>query len=599
MNDGSLALFRRRAVLLGLLQAGGLAALGGRLYQLQVSEAEQFHLAAEDNRISLQPLIPARGLILDRFHQPLADNRPVYRLVTTPLYVPNLEKRLRELIQQGFLTRHEVEIALDRLHQQRRFQPLILKENLNWEELARIEVRTPELAGFRVESALQRGYPIAAAAAHVVGYVGMPAPEDVKQNPVLKVPDMRTGKKGLEKRDESTLLGQPGQRQVEVMVNGRPVRELSVTSAVAGSVTTTSIDRDLQRFLYDRLGDQSGSAVVMDIHTGEVLALVSAPSFDPHDFINGIPSRTWKGLLDDPRSPLMNKPLQAMYPPASTFKLITALAALRHGVIGPRDTVFCPGVFRLGSARYHCWKRGGHGAMHMQAAIAHSCDVYFYEVTRRMGIQALADTARDMGLGHLTGIELAGEKPGIVPDPAWKQARFRQPWHPGETVIAGIGQGYMLVTPLQMALMTARIASGRAVVPTLSRRSLHEITLPPALPFSDTSLKIVRQAMWDVVNAPWGTALGSKPHKMFGVMAGKTGTAQVRRISAAERARGIRRPEDMPWHLRDHAMFVAYMPYDSPRYAISVVVEHGIGGSKAAAPIARDVLREMHRRYFG
>jgi penicillin-binding protein 2 len=585
-------------MLLGFLQLGGLAALGGRLYQLQIIEGEQYRLAAEDNRISLHPLIPPRGLILDRFGRPLADNRSVYHLVTTPLHVPHLEQRLADLVRLGFLSREDVATALDRLRGQRRFQPLILKDNLSWEEMARIEVLTPELEGFRVESALQRFYPFGASAAHIVGYVGNPDREDIRRNPVLKVHGMRTGKKGLEKRDEERLLGQPGQQQVEVMVNGRPVRELSSTPAVAGAATQTSLDCDLQRFIYDRFGEQSGSAVVMDVTTGEVLALASVPSFDPHDFINGISSAKWKALLNDIKAPLMNKPLQAMYPPASTFKMVTALAALRNGVIASHDRIFCPGVFRLGSGRYHCWKRGGHGSLNMEQAIAHSCDVYFYEVTRRMGIQALAETARDMGLGAPTGIELAGERGGLVPDEAWKHQRFKQPWHPGETIIAGIGQGYMLTTPLQMAVMAARIASGCKVCPTLHHHGPHDAPSAPPLPFPSAHLNIVRQAMWNVVNAPWGTALGSKPHKMFGVMAGKTGTAQVRRITAAERALGIRRPEDVPWHLRDHAMFVAYAPFEAPRYAISVVVEHGIGGSKAAAPIARDILREMHRRYF-
>lgn len=585
MRD-DLLLFRRRTLLLGGLQAAALTVLGARLYQLQVLEGERYHLEAEDNRIKLQPLVPPRGLIVDRFNQPLADNLSAYRLLAMPLEVDDLPKRLQQMVRAGYLTLDEVEAALEQLARQRKFLPLILKANLTWDEMAQMELRIPEHPGFRVEAALQRFYPLGPAAAHIIGYVGRPDKDDVRRDPVLKIPDMRTGKNGIERRDEETLKGIPGQQQTEVMVNGRPVRELGTTPPTPGEPVQLSIDADLQRFLYDRFGEESGSAVVMDVETGEVLAIVSVPAFDPHSFINGIPSKLWKELTGNPRAPLLNKPLQALYPPASTFKMVTGLAALRAGVTNPSETVFCPGVYALGGARFHCWKPGGHGSVNMERAIAHSCDVYFYEMTRRMGIEALAETARDIGLGSPTGIELAGEKGGIVPDPAWKMQRFKQPWHPGETIIAGIGQGYLLAT-------------GRSVKPTLHRIRTGMAVEAPPLPFKTAHLPLIHKGMWDVVNAPWGTAYAMRPLKQFGIVAaGKTGTAQVRRISASERASGIRKGNALPWHLRNHGMYVTFFPFDKPRYAAAVVVDHGEGGSKAAAPIARDIVREMYRKYF-
>jgi penicillin-binding protein 2 len=363
------------------------------------------------------------------------------------------------------------------------------------------------------------------------------------------------------------------------------------------------LDIRLQQISGEALGDQSGTVVVMDCMTGEVLAMASQPGYDPNAFNRGLTSEEWKALISNPKSPLTNKPIAGQYAPGSTFKMVVAMAAYDSGVIKPEQTVFCPGHTTLGNARFHCWKRGGHGNMDMVAALKNSCDVYFYEVARRLGIDRIADMARRFGLGGITGITLPGERPGLIPDRAWKQAALGDVWHAGESLIAGIGQGYITTTPLQLAVMTARIANGGLQVkPILTKRKVVDdhledrVAIPPAkLGVSAKAIQLAQQGMWEVVNGPYGTAWRSKLPEELGQMAGKTGTAQVRRISKAERESGVIRNEDLPWERRDHALFVCFAPFAAPRYAISVVIEHGGGGSAVAAPIAKKVMEACLR----
>ena len=400
------------------------------------------------------------------------------------------------------------------------------------------------------------------------------------------------------------LRGSGGSSQVEVNAYGRVIRELERKEGQPGAEVQLSIDIELQRFTRERLGDESASVVVLDVRNGDVLTMVSSPSFDPNGFNRGLSSTEWQSLVTNPRTPLINKAISGRYAPGSTFKMCVLLAALEKGVITPASQVFCSGFTELGDARFHCWKKHGHGLLNAQEAMVQSCDVYFYEIAKRTGIERIAAMGKRFGFGAKLEVDLPGEKAGLIPTPKWKRDALDAPWHKGETLIVGIGQGYLLVTPLQLAVMTARMANGGfAVVPRLTRSvsqddirmerpkgTFESLNLPPR------HMQIIRNAMVDVVNSPQGTAYKSRITEPGQEMAGKTGTVQVRRISKTERETGVRKNQDLPWKERDHALFVGYAPIENPRYAISVVVEHGGGGSKAATPIARDILVEAQRR---
>ncbi len=430
----------------------------------------------------------------------------------------------------------------------------------------------------------------------------------------FKHPGMRVGKSGIERSMDVELRGQAGVRLVEVDAAGRAIGVWpeGSTPPVPGRDTVLTLDAELQDFAVRRLLQarkeqeekfsdpelvgESASVVVMDVQTGDVITLLSFPGFDPNKFVNGIPRGLYRDLLENKEKPLYHKAVTGLYPPGSTFKMVTAMAALEAGVISPQERVNCPGVTIFGGGRYHCWNRSGHGPMNMHDGIKHSCDCYFYEVARRAGVDAIAKTAREFGLGKRYPIGLEGVAAGIVPTEAWKLEKRKSVWNPGETLITGIGQGFIITSPLQLAVMTARIASGRAVEPRLTRPAGE--ARPPQFPrlspdITDAMLRIIQDGMYGVSNEPGGTAVRPSQLDLGEVkMAGKTGTAQVRRITLEERARGVRSNDQMPWNLRDHALFVCYAPADRPRYACAVVVDHGGGGSKAAAPIARDVIRE-------
>ena len=423
-------------------------------------------------------------------------------------------------------------------------------------------------------------------------------------DPVLALPGFRIGKNGAEKIFETALRGKAGSRQVEVNAYGRIIRELRRNEGQPGDDHILTIDMGLQEYTNARINHESAAAVVVDVHSGEVLALVSSPSFNPNSFTTGISQTEWNALMANPRFPLTNKAISGHYSPGSTFKMMVALAAQSGGIMNPSQEVFCPGHMDLGNRRFHCWKRSGHGTMNMNSGITQSCDVYFYEVSKRAGVDAIAKMARRFGLGERLGIELPSERKGLVPTRDWKLAVHGVPWQKGETLIIGIGQGFLLTTPLQLAIMTARIANGGiAVRPKLVRetqrvgRRLPDNREPfPSMGLSAVHLAVVQKGMSDVTNSPRGTAYRARIEEPGMTMAGKTGSVQVKRITKAERERGVRKNEDLEWKDRDHALFVGYAPVDSPRYAVSVVVEHGGGGSKTAAPIARDILREVQRR---
>jgi penicillin-binding protein 2 len=599
--------FSRRALLLAGGKAALLTALVGRLYYLQVIQADRYTTLAEDNRINLRLLPPPRGRILDRLGQPFAENRLNYRVVMISEQTESVEMTLDALGSLIPISDHEYRRVLRESSRKRGFVPITVREDLTWAEVSRVEVNAPDLPGVMIDVGQTRHYPLGPTAAHLIGYVAAVSEDDLTGDPLLELPDFRIGKNGIEKIYDRALRGSAGDTQVEVNAYGRVIRELRRRDGQPGDELMLTVDIGLQQFASERLGEESASAVVIDIHSGDVLALVSTPSFNPDSFNKGLSNEEWRELVSDPRKPLIDKAIAGQYPPGSTFKMMVALAALEGGVLTPEHRVFCSGQIRLGDRTFHCWKRGGHGELHMVQAIERSCDVYFYDVARRAGIDRIAAMARRFGLGAATGIDLPGESTGLVPNREWKLGSVGVPWQQGETLVAGIGQGYLLATPLQLAVMAARIANGGiAVTPRLVRRpravgdetKLAGGSIPSfeRLGVSPGSLNVVVRGMRAVTNSARGTAYRARITEDDMKMAGKTGTSQVRRISKSERIAGVRKNEAKPWVERDHALFVAFAPVQAPRYAVAVVVEHGGSGSRAAAPLARDILRETQRR---
>ena len=597
--------FSRRGLLLGGAQALLLTGLAARMYYLQVVEADRYKTLAEDNRINLRLLPPPRGRILDRFGYALASNRQNFRVVLVREQAGDVERVLNALSQLMALDEHDYKRVLREVSRKRGFVPVTVRENLTWDEVSRVEVNGPDLPGVSIEMGQIRDYPYASSMSHVLGYVAAVAERDLTGDPLLELPGFRIGKNGIEQKYDLALRGSAGNSQIEVNAYGRVIRELNREEGKPGDELVLTVDGGLQTFVHQRLmSEKSASAVVMDIETGDVLALGSVPSYDPNAFNIGLTVKQWNDLLNDPLKPLNNKAIAGLYAPGSTFKMIVALAALKAG-IGPDHRAFCPGFMTLGRARFHCWKRHGHGWVDMIRGIQHSCDVFFYDVSRKVGVDNIAAMARTFGLGEPVGIDLFGEKGGVIPTRDWKLANIGEPWQGGETLVASIGQGFVLTTPLQLAVMTARLATGKAVVPRLTRgvRAENEdpAAPPPAPDFApldvpEAHLALMREAMDAVSNHPRGTAYRARIEDEGWELAGKTGTSQVRRITMAERAAGVTKNEQLPWRRRDHALFVSYAPVHKPRYCCAVVVEHGGGGSKVAAPIARDILIETQRR---
>jgi len=597
--------FNRRGIILAGGQAALLSALVGRMYYLQVIESDRYRMLAEENRINLRLLPPPRGRILDRFGAPLANNRQNFRVLLIPEQTPDVTATLDALANVVPVSEYDRDRVRREAKRKRSFVPVTVVENLSWDDMARVQVNAPDLPGVFIDEGLSRHYPNGHYAAHVLGYVSSVDEDEQTGDPLLELPGFRIGKSGVERTYDDVLRGSGGTSQVEVNAVGRVIRELAREDGEPGEDIKLTIDERLQRIPADRLGAESASAVVMDIYSGDLLVMASTPSFDPNAFNRGLTSREWESLSTDPRAPMTNKATAGQYSPGSTFKMVVALAALEHSVVDPDDTIFCKGHTDVGRRRFHCWKDEGHGSMSLAQGLAQSCDVYFYEVARRLGVDRIAEMARRLGLGETYDIGLSGQKPGLIPTEAWKQATLGEPWHPGETYNIGIGQGYVLTTPLQLAVMTARIANGGlAVTPRLTKTQDNEAETagPPApgeqddmppVGISRLHLAEVRRGMYEVVNGPRGTARASKLRGTEEIMSGKTGTTQVRRITMAERDAGLREQDELPWRERNHALFVAYAPENNPRYALSVVVEHGGGGSAVAAPIARDIMEQV------
>lgn len=596
-------LFSRRAMMLAGGQAALFGTLAARLYYLQIIESERYATLAEGNRVSARLLLPPRGLILDRNGVSMATNQHNYRVLLVAEQAPSLDYALDALgsvIPLGPAERSRLHKDVRR---HRSFTPLLVRENLSLEDVSRIEANAPHLPGVMIDVGSSRYYPLMDLGAHILGYVAPIAEADLTGDQLELQPGFRAGKDGVERIYDKALRGRAGTVSVEVNALGRVIRELDRQESEPGHDLAMTLDMNLQAYAAQRLGEESAAVVVMDIHSGDVLVLASTPSFDPNAFTRGLTTAEWKSLSTDPRSPLSNKAIAGTFAPGSTFKIVVALAALEHKVITPEQIVFCRGHTELGSARFHCWKKGGHGGVNMHNGLKLSCDIYFYEIARRLGVDKINDMARRLGMDGLTGIDLPNERPGVVPSQAWKRRILKQPWHPGESLITGIGQGYVLATPLQLAVMTARLANGgKQVVPHVTRDAVdgQDVAPRPAPDWASCNIDpkhiaVVRGGMNGVSNEPGGTAYRSRIQDPEMALSGKTGTAQVRRISMSERNTGVRRNDELPWKERDHALFVAYAPEHNPKYAIAVVVEHGGGGSAVAAPIARDIMIEVQR----
>lgn len=569
------------------------AVIVARLYFLQVKEADKYKMMSDENRISTRFLVPPRGLIFDRNGEIIAKNEQDFQALMVAEQTPDIAETLNTFKQIVPLTEGEEQKIRKDLKNKRRFIPIKLKDNLSWNEVSKILLHAPDLPGVEINEGLSRYYPYADIYAHVLGYVGPVSDKDKKDNPLYMVPGFKIGKSGLERYFDYKLQGKGGTIKLEVNAYGRVMNEIERNSGEEGQSLTLTLDARLQRAAYEAFGEESGAAVVLNVRTGEILALVSTPSFDPNLFTNGISYKHWNALLKNERTPLVNKAVSGQYSPGSTFKVVVALAALEAGVIDLNTRFNCSGGLDVGNIRFHCWRHSGHGSLNVVEALKHSCDIFFYETAMKLGIDKIHDMAVKLGMGNVLEVGLDNEKAGIIPTKAWKKARFGTSWTQGDAANSGIGQGYVLVTPLQLATMLARVVNGGyAVQPTFIKPTEKELSKIKRLDISTKNIEIVKRGMFEVVNGTGGTAGRARFNINGAMMGGKTGTTQVRRISMKERSSGILRDEQLPWRLRNHALFIGFTPVDNPRYSVAVIVEHGSSGSGVAAPIASKILQE-------
>ena len=584
----SQAIVSRRTLLVGGIQAGLVGVLGARMHYLQVQESDQFRFLAEENRIKISLIPPARGQVFDRTGRPLAQNVQSYRVTITREDAGDIDETIARLGQLIQLDPELVAEARVELKKRRGDTQVTIAEKVTWEELARVAANAPALPGIEPQVALSRHYPLGADFTHVIGYVGPVSDYDLSRienpDPLLNLPRFQIGKTGLEARQEEELRGKAGTMRLEVNASGREVRELGRQEGKPGADIQLTIDHMLQNYVQARLGSESAAAVVIDCESGDLLAIGSSPAFDPNLFVNGISVNDYNGLIEDDHRPLVSKSVQGTYPPGSTFKMVTALAALEAGIVSSEDTYRCKGHLEVYSQKFGCWKRSGHGNVDLVRSMRESCDVYFYELALETGIERISEMARRLGIGERHDIPMSAVAEGLAPTKEWKNRVKGEDWVIGDSVNASIGQGFVLASPLQLAVMTARLATGRAVTPRLIK-TIDGVEQPSGagapMGLNENHLRQIRKGMYEVVNHGSGTARSSRITSPDHQMAGKTGTSQVisRRVKC----------DEVPWRQRDHALFVNYAPYDNPRIAVSIVVEHGCGGSSTAAPIARDI----------
>ena len=585
------SLYNRRTFILFLLKLSLFSAVGWRLYNIQIVDSSKYKTMSKKNQIDLEIIFPVRGKIFDRNKVLIAKNEKVYDVYLIPENTKSINNTLNALsqfIDIDFAKRRKV---IELSTQVKKFEKIKIFENISWSVLEKIETNKYNLEGIFIAEDYLRVYPYRDQLSHLLGYISKPNQQELTLPFISKMPNLDIGKEGLEKSFNPLLVGKAGQREIEVNSNGRIIREISKVDSIRGEEVYLSIDLRIQQYAINLLkSHRAGSINVINIKNGEILCMASTPTYDPNKIIQKPNKEYWESILANSLSPLTNRSIQGLYSPGSTFKMIVAIAALKHGIINIDTTHSCTGKIGFGNRLYHCWKTNGHGKMNVTDAIKQSCDVFFYEISKKLGIDKIAEVAKDFGLGQSYDISMPNQKTGIVPNKKWKKEKIGESWYAGETLISAIGQGFVLTNPFQLAVMTSIIASnGKIVEPTIIKDN--PVSFKTNEKYSN-EIKIIKKAMFQVVNENKGTAFKSRLEDIK--FAGKTGTSQVRRISLSERESDDFREKEQEWKNRDHALFVGYMPYDDPKYSISVIIEHGGSGASTAAPIAKQVFNYIN-----
>jgi penicillin-binding protein 2 len=546
---------------------------------------------SKKNQIDLEIIFPVRGKIFDRNRVLIAKNEKVYDVYLIPENTKSINNTLNALsqfIDIDFAKRRKV---IELSTQVKKFEKIKIFENISWSVLEKIETNKYNLQGVFIAEDYLRVYPYKDNFSHLLGYISKPNQQELALPFISKMPNLDIGKEGLEKSFNPLLVGKAGQREIEVNSNGRIIREISKVDSIRGKEISLSIDLRIQQYAINLLkSHRAGSINVINIKNGEILCMASTPTYDPNKIIQKPNKEYWESILANTLSPLTNRSIQGLYSPGSTFKMIVAIAALKHGIINTETTHSCTGKIGFGNRLYHCWKTNGHGKMNVTDAIKQSCDVFFYEISKKLGIDKIAEVAKDFGLGQSYDISMPNQKTGIVPNKKWKKEKIGESWYAGETLISAIGQGFVLTNPFQLVVMTSIIASdGKMIEPTIIKGNRVNFKTNEKY-FKE--IKIIKKAMFKVVNENKGTAFKSRLEDIK--FAGKTGTSQVRRISLSERESDDFREKEQEWKNRDHALFVGYMPYDDPKYSISVIIEHGGSGASTAAPIAKQIFNYIN-----
>ena len=614
-------LISRRMFILSALKVGVFVSIISRLFYLQISENIKYKSLSDKNRFREWKLVPQRGIIEDYFGKKIAENTQTFQLHMIPEDVPNMEVLFFKLSRIINFTATKKRRLIKRLKKRKRWEPIIVSDNLTWPEFSKLNLFLHEMQGVKPVVALARKYSEDGSSSHIVGYVSDTSVKDLEESELLReihVPGLKTGKSGLEKSLNDSIIGKPSIQRFEVNAYGKRIKELELVKGIPGKNFRTTIDKEIQHFTNEILQEKSGSVCVMDIYTGDIVAIVSSPTFNSNKFVHGISHEDWNKLINNKKKPLINKPMAGLYPPGSTIKPIVALSALENDVINTKKIIECKGSIELYGHTYHCWKEKGHGYMNLRSAIKQSCDVYFYEVSRLLGVDRMSVTLKEFGLGKKALETFNEERSGVVPNTKWKLKNIGKGWVLGETLISGIGQGYFQTTPLQLCLMMAQLANGGyEIKPRIidDRYALQPIIEAWREEFSfrnnnidlsssglkklyknQENVKFVLDALYGATNEPMGTSYRSRLTKKEYVYAGKTGTSQIRTITKEERELKLKQ-KDLPYKKRDHALFIAFAPYKNPRYAISVVIEHGGAGSSGAAPIAKKVLKKVLEKH--
>jgi len=593
-SESKSKLISRRAFVLTSFKFIFLATIISRLFYLQVIKKEDFTIKADKNRFRSWKLNPSRGIILDKYNHVIADNFQVFKIAIIPKEIKSINNFFSFLSKIINLEEKEINFYKRQISKNNKYQPFVFNKNFNWKEFSKINYNIQDLPGVQPFVSYERTYLYPYQFSHILGYVSIPNKDDLNKlrSDYIDVPNLKIGKIGLEKNLNETLLGEPGSATYEVNVFGKRVKQVVHKDGVGGNTIKTTFDKDIQNYAFDRLKNATGSVVVMDM-LGNVLCCASSPSFDPNKFTYGMNEDEYKSLQNDERKPLVNKALTTVYPPASTIKMLVALSALENKVITNNFRHTCKGKVELYDQEYHCWKDKGHGRIDLNKAIKESCDIYFYEVARLLGIDRLNETAKRFGLGKQVFESFFEEKEGLIPSTLWKKTTLGKPWFLGETMIAGIGQGYMKTTAVQLCKMIVQFANGGYEVnPSFIEKK--ENTLTNKIIDNDDHVQFLLNSLYQATNEPGGTSYASRINGKM-KFAGKTGTAQVKKITKYERDRDLKN-KDLPWKFRDHSLFVGYGPTDKPQYGITVIIDHGGSGSAAAAPIARDVMKVIFEK---